>query len=266
MPVPRVGLALGGGVVRGMAHLGVLDVLGREQIPIDCLAGTSAGAIVAGTYAAGTDLALAERLAGALEWDHLVRLGVPRLGLVRTDRLLELVRLLTRGRSFANLRVPLAVVAVDLERGTEVILKEGPLPEAILASCSLPGVFVPQRLDGRLLVDGGLLNQVPANVVRGMGAEVVIAVDVGVEEPQTTVTNVIGVIMQTFEIMQREIARYKTASPADLVIRPDLGNISAFRFEAVPEIIEAGRRAAEAALPEIRRLLAAGKQGAAEGA
>lgn len=249
-----------------MAHLGVLDVLGREGIPIDCVAGTSAGAIVAGAYATGADLKLTERLAGALDWEHLVRLGVPRMGLVRTDRLLELIRLLTRQKSFAELQLPLAVVAVDLERGTEVVLSNGPLAEAILASCTLPGIFEPQRLDGQLLVDGGLLNQVPASVARGMGAEVVLAVDVGAEEPNPAVTNVIGVIMQTFEIMQREIARYKTATPADLVIRPDLGQISAFRFEAVPEIVEAGRAAARAALPEIRRLIQNPGKETAEGA
>ncbi len=263
MTGPRVGLALGAGAARGMAHLGVLEVLTREGIPVDCVAGTSAGALVGGIYAAGCDLVWTERLACSLDWEHLVRLVVPRLGFLRADQLLQLMRLLTKGKSFEQLAIPFVAVAVDLERGEEVILREGPLAEAILASCSIPGIFVPQRLGGRLLVDGGVLNRVPIDVVRRLGAEVVLAVDVGLEEPVTEVKNIIDVMNQSFEIMQREITRYKAAEPADVLIRPDLGRVSGYRLEASPSIIEAGRVAAEAALPAIRRSLEEKKPAAA---
>lgn len=252
---PKVGLALGAGAARGLAHLGVLEVLDREKIPIDFVAGTSAGAIMGGVYAAGGDVARTQSLACALDWDHLVKLVLPRLGFVRADQLLELIRLLTKGKTFAELQTPFAAVAVDIERGEEVILEEGPVAEAILASASVPGVFEPQRRNGRLLVDGGLLNQVPSDVVRRHGVDVVIAVDVGSEEPLIPVKNILDVLNQSFEIMQREIARYKASDPADVLIRPELGRLSGYRLEAAPSIIEAGRVAARAALPAIRRAL-----------
>ncbi|MDI6870308.1 MAG: patatin-like phospholipase family protein [Bacillota bacterium] len=250
---PKVGLALGAGAARGLAHLGVLEVLVREGIPIDYLTGTSAGALVGGVFAAGADLLWTERLVCHLEWEHLVQLVVPRMGFVRADQLLQLLRLLTKGKTFAELEIPFAAVAVDIESGEEVILQEGPVAEAILASASVPGVFEPQRWGGRLLVDGGVLNRVPIDVVRRLGAEVVVAVDVGLEETVTQVKNIIGVMNQSFEIMQREIARFKAAEPADVLIRPDLGRLSGYRLEAAASIIEAGRVAAEAALPAIRQ-------------
>lgn len=257
MDRPTVGLALGAGAARGIAHLGVLEVLVREGIPIDCIAGTSAGAVAGGVFAAGADLGWTERLVANLDWGHLVRLSVPRLGFVRTEPLLQLLRLLTKGRTFAELELPFAAVAVDVERGTEVVLREGPVAEAILASSSIPGIFVPQRLGDRLLVDGGILNRVPVDVVRGLGAQVIIGVDVGLEEPTVQVKNILDVMNQSFEIMQREIARYKLGEPVDVMIRPDLGKLSGYRLEAAPSIIEAGRVAAQAALPAIRQALEA---------
>lgn len=257
MTRPTVGLALGAGAARGFAHLGVLEVLTREGIPIDLVAGTSAGAVAGGIFAAGGDLAWTERLMSNLDWEHLVRLAVPRMGFVRADQLLQLVRLLTKGKTFAQLDIPFAAVAVDIERGEEVVLRDGSLPEAILASASLPGIFVPHRIGDRLLVDGGVLNRVPIDVARRMGAGVVLAVDVGTEETVTRVKNVLDIMSQSFEIMQREIARYKAAEPADVLIRPELGQLAGYRLDAAPSIIEAGRVAAEAALPAIRQAIAA---------
>lgn len=263
MQRPTVGLALGAGAARGLAHLGVLEVLISEGVPVDCIAGTSAGAVAGGVFAAGADIAWTERLVNGLDWSHLVHLSVPRLGFVQPEQLLQLVRLLTRNKTFADLDIPFAAVAVDIERGEEVLLREGPVAEAILASSSIPGIFVPQRHRGRLLVDGGVLNRVPADVVRRMGADVVVAVDVGLEEPVTQVKNILDVMNQSFEIMQREIARYKGAGSADAVIRPDLGRLSGFRLEAAPSIIEAGRVAAHAAVPAIRQAIEEKKVSAA---
>jgi NTE family protein len=250
-----MGLALGGGAARGLAHFGVLEVLAREGIRPDLVVGTSAGAVAGGLFAAGGDLGWAQRLACAVDWQHLVRLVVPRLGFVQAERLLDLLRLVTKGKTFDQLAIPFAAVAVDIERGEEVILTEGPVAEAIVASASIPGVFVPQKWGGRLLVDGGVLNRVPIDVAWRLGAAVVIAVDVGVEEPVTQVKNVIDVMNQSFEIMQREIARYKAAQPADILIRPDLGRLPGYRLDAAASIIEKGRSAAEAALPAIRRAI-----------
>lgn len=252
---PSVWLALGAGAARGLAHLGVLEVLVREGVPIDGIAGTSAGAVAGGVFAAGADLAWTERLVNGLDWGHLVHLSVPRLGFVQAEQLLQLLRLLTRNKTFAELDIPFVAVAVDIERGEEVLLREGSVAEAILASSSIPGIFVPQRRDHRLLVDGGVLNRVPADVAKRMGADVVVAVDVGLEEPVTQVKNILDVINQSFEIMQREIARYKGAASADVLIRPELGRVSGYRLEAAPSIIAAGRVAAQAAVPAIRRVI-----------
>ncbi len=254
---PRVGLALGGGAARGLAHFGVLEVLAREGMSLDLVVGTSVGAVAGGLFAAGSDLCWTQRLACALDWQHLVRLVVPRLGFVQAEQFLHLLRLLTKGKTFDQLAIPFAAVAVDIERGQEIVLREGPVAEAILASSSIPGIFVPQRWGDRLLVDGGVLNRVPIDVTRRLGAEVVIAVDVGLEEPVTQVKNIIDIMNQSFEIMQREIARYKAAEPADVLIRPDLGRMPGYRLEAAASIIETGRAAAEAALPAIRRAVEA---------
>ncbi|MGE5552383.1 MAG: patatin-like phospholipase family protein [Betaproteobacteria bacterium] len=253
---PKVGLALGGGAARGLAHLGVLEVLTRAAMPVDLVVGTSIGAVIGGLFAAGVDLSWLERLACSLEWQHLVQLVVPRLGFVRAEQLLQLLRTLTKGKSFDQLQTPFAAVAVDIERGEEVILQKGPVAEAIVASASIPGIFVPQRWGERLLVDGGVLNRVPLDVTRRLGAEVVVAVDVGLEEPVTQVKNIIDIMNQSFEIMQREIARYKAAEPAEVLIRPDLGRLPGYRLEAAASIIETGRAAAEAALPAIQRAIA----------
>lgn len=250
---PKIGLALGGGAARGLAHIGVLQVFEAEGLPVDFLAGTSAGALIGGIYAAGTDLAWLERLAVTIKWDHLVELTVPRLGFFKTDRMYQLLRLLTKNKTFAELPLPFAAVAVDIERGEEVVLQEGPLAEAIMASCAIPGVFTPQRLGDRLLVDGGLLNRVPVDVVRKMGADFVIGVDVGTGPRIMPVKTILDVILQSVDIMQNRIFELRT-NGADLMLKPEMPGISPSDLEAAPRTIEAGRQAARAVLPRLREL------------
>ncbi|HHY47510.1 MAG TPA: patatin family protein [Firmicutes bacterium] len=250
--VGRVGIALSAGSARGIAHIGVLKVLTEAGVPIDCIAGTSAGAVIGGIYAATLNLNLMERLACHIKWDILVDLCVPRLGLVSGEKIKEFLRLLTHDKTFAELAIPFAAVACDLEEGTEVVLREGPVAEAIRASISIPGIAVPVRLGGRLLVDGAVLNRVPVNAVRAMGADYVIACNLTgrAGRARVRVENIFDVITTAIELMEMEILKGKIVE-ADIVISPDVGDIGPTRLDMAPELIKRGEEATREALPRI---------------
>jgi len=274
---PRIGLALSGGGVRGLAHIGVLKVLERENIPVDFLAGTSMGGVIAAGYAAGLSPVHLEQEAlhmGRLR--NLITLidrSLPSLGLVEGKRIQEYLVQHLGEVTFADLRLPLGLVAVDLVTGEEVVLREGSVVEAVRATISLPGIFAPTRLNDRLLVDGGLLNNLPADVVREMGAEVVIAVDVSADleglprlleaEQQgvslAQIPFIIDTLRRAVNIMEKWISERKLAEAhPEVLIRPRLGaGITMFTgFSRAREIIAAGEEAATAALPAIRAAIA----------
>ncbi len=274
---PQVGLALSGGGVRGLAHIGVLKVLEREGVPIHFLAGTSMGGFIAAAYAAGFSPADLE--AEALRFSnprHLIGFlerSIPRRGLVSKDKLEEYLRQQLGDVTFDRLRLPLALVAVDLNSGGKVVLREGPLVEAVRATTALPGVFPPVERDGQLLVDGGLLDNLPADVVREMGADVVIAVDVSTDEravaffaemlqrrrfvPESLV-ELMEILWRSVMVMQQEANRrsLEAANP-DVLIRPPIpaGVMVLSGFGRAAEVIHAGEVAAQEALSQIRRLL-----------
>ncbi len=255
MPNPKVGLALGAGAARGLANLGVLQVLSEEEIPIHIIAGTSAGAVVGCLYAAGSDLNVLGRMVEELDWNDLTGLALSRLGLISTDKIYNMLRVLTRNLDFEELAIPAAVVATDLETGKEVVLDSGSVADAVRASLSIPGVFVPAEINGRLLVDGALVNRVPADICRHMGADVVIAVDVGFAPLRGKIRNLPDVIIQTNDILSRQAALHQGIS-ADCLIVPDLGNVSLTQLNRSSEIVEKGRQAALQSLDRIRDKLA----------
>ena len=179
VPQPRVGVALGSGSARGLAHIGVLRALQEAGINVHCVAGTSMGAVVGAVYASGKIERMAERLAN-LDWAGIVALldpVFPRSGLIDGQRVAEFVRAHVPGALIEDLALPFAAVATDWETGAEVVAQSGDLTEAVRASIAVPGIVTPVRSNGRLLVDGGLVNPVPVSVARALGAEVVIAVD-----------------------------------------------------------------------------------------
>jgi len=251
----RIGLALGAGGARGLAHLGVLQVLEEAGVPIDFLAGSSMGAVVAVAYANHLPLDRLVRFATSLEQRLFLDFTAPRWGLLKGDRVREFIRLLTHGKPLEALDIPTAIVATDLERGEAVVFREGPSDIAVRASSSIPGVFEPVFLDGRILVDGGVVERVPLTVLREMGADVILGVDVALKPGNPRVTGMYDVIYQTIEIMEDHIFRAK-ASAADVLITPQVGHYPALRLEHVSDIIEEGRRAARQKLPEIQALLA----------
>ncbi len=249
----NVGLALGGSMSRGFAHIGVIKVLLQEGIKIDYIAGTSMGSVVAALYACGLKITVIEQLAQGISRRIWLDMNFPRMGFIAGERLEELIYLLTGRRKFEDLSVPLAVVATDLETGGRVVLRQGLIAKAVRASCATPGIFNPTELNGRLLVDGGVLERVPSAVVRGMGADFVIAVDVGSTVEQYKISHIFDILSKSIDIMSREIYRTQ-AQDANAVITPDLMNIAPFQFHRAAEAIAQGEKAARQALPLLRTL------------
>ncbi|WP_289136548.1 patatin-like phospholipase family protein [uncultured Brevibacillus sp.] len=252
---PIVGVALGSGGARGFAHIGVLKALEAKGIEIDMLAGSSMGSLIAAVYANGIEPHMMGKLALNLKRKHWLDLTVPTLGFVAGEKIKQLIRLLTHGKRIEELKRPLAVVATDIESGERVVFREGPVDQAVRASISIPGIFVPEKVGNRLLVDGGVIDRVPVTVIREMGADIVIAVDVAQVDTPMKVSSIFDVIAQTIDVMEREILRHRIIA-ADLVIRPDVGHYSSIAYSGVKEIMELGERAGEAHAEQIQELIA----------
>jgi NTE family protein len=255
---PRVGLALSGGVARGNAHIGVLRVLEEHHIPIDFIAGTSAGSLVAAAYAAGMPVDEIAEIGRHMRWRDVGRVTLSRLGVQSNARMEEFARALLPIKRFEDLRIPLAVIATDLKSGSAVIITEGDVAFAIRASCALPGWYVPVTDGhGRQLVDGGLVANIPTAAVRHLGADIVIAVDVNSEgakflgPPQS----IIGVLLQSIMVVQRTAAVHQLHD-ADLVISPKTGHIRWDEMGRVDDLIALGERAARSTIERIKRLIA----------
>jgi NTE family protein len=250
-----VGLALGSGGARGLAHIGVLKALEAHGIKVDMLAGSSMGSLIAAVYANGIEPHMMEKLALNLKRKHWLDLTVPGMGFVAGEKIKQLIRLLTHGKRIEELSKELAVVATDIETGERVVFREGPVDQAVRASISIPGIFVPERVGDRLLVDGGVIDRVPITVIRDMGADLVIAVDVAQFDTPMKVTTIFDVIAQTIDVMEREILRHQILA-ADLVIRPDVGHYSSIAYTGVEEIIALGERAGLDSVERIKELIA----------
>jgi NTE family protein len=255
---PRVGLALSGGVARGNAHIGVLRVLEENHIPIDFIAGTSAGSLVAAAYAAGMTSDEITEVARKLRWRDVGRVTLSRLGVQSNARMEEFVRAYLPVKRFEDLRIPLAIVATDLKSGSAVIITEGDVPFAVRASCALPGWYVPVTDEhGRQLVDGGLVANIPTGAVRILGADLVIAVDVNSEGAKFIGPphSIIGVLLQSIMVVQRTAAIHQLHD-ADIVISPKTGHIRWDEMGRVDDLIALGEQAARSTIERIKRLLA----------
>jgi NTE family protein len=252
---PKIGLALGAGGARGFAHVGVLQVLEKMGVQVDMIAGSSMGSLVGALYCSGMETHYIEQLAVNLKRRHWIDFSVvPKMGFVNGQRFQEMCRFLTKGQNLEDLPVPLAVIATDVEKGERVVFREGPIHEAVRASISIPGIFVPHRYLGRVLVDGAVIDRVPVQVAREMGADIVIAVDVGLYDKATPVKSVFDVISQSIEIMEREILRTRILN-ADVVIRPEVGHISSTAFTQIDECVALGREACERVAEHIRNTI-----------
>ena len=255
---PRLGLALSGGAARGLAHVGVLKVFEEHGVRADCVAGTSAGALVGGALAAGMPVEEIEKLARGLRWRDFGRLTVSRLGVQSNAALEQYVRDRFPVSRFEELPVPFAAVATDLQTGAAVVMRdEGDLGFAVRASCAIPGWYVPVTdAQGRQRVDGGLVANLPVSVVRALGAEVVVAVDVNAEGAKFLgpPTSVVGVLFQSMLVVQRTAVQHQRQL-ADVVISPAVCHLRWDEMSRASEFIDAGVEAARAVMPALKELL-----------
>jgi NTE family protein len=250
-----IGLALGGGFARGFAHLGVLQVLEQKRIPISCIAGTSVGSILGAAYASGAPLARIIATCRTLRFRDIARWRVSRLGLASNQRLGELIERVFDSRQFEDLRIPMAVVATDLNSGEPVVLNHGSLVDAIRASCAFPGLFEPVEIGTRCLADGGLVAPVPTRAARDLGADFVLGISVGMQDGHRgSPTNVFQVMTRAVSAAQKHQLEVWERH-ADLVLRPDVQSIAWDQFERADEAIEAGAAITRLALPRIEKYL-----------
>jgi NTE family protein len=267
-PLPqRVGLVLGGGAARGIAHVGVLQALEENGIYPAVIAGTSVGALVGGLYAAGVSSMRLATIVRDLKWLDLVSLRLPAInwsdpartipmGMVDLDKLMEWIdQVVGSPVTIQQLNLPFAAVATDLLSGEIVVMNEGPLAEAIRASCSVPGVFTPYHRNGRLLVDGVVVNNLPVSVAQDLGADYVIAVDLLplLGDSQAEPRNVVELSMTALFMLAR--ATQIEQELADILIVPEITHVNLADLSAGEVLLEAGRRAAEEAMPRIQAAL-----------
>lgn len=253
---PRVGLALGSGSARGFAHIGVIKALEENRIPIDCICGCSAGAIVGSVYCAGGDLSIFSRLFSAMDSRAFLDITVPRRGLVRGDKFEQLIRITTRDYDFSQMKIPFACVAVDLEAGTVRMFQTGKVAPAVRASMSIPGVFEPKAIDGVRYIDGGVLAPVPVSYTRAMNADVVIAVDVGLHTPRPAKIedSIWHIFLRAQELQGMRVAMGEIDN-GDVLIVPDTANIAPYSAVDMEEAIAAGYAAAMQSMDRIKRTL-----------
>jgi NTE family protein len=253
-PRPKIGLVLGGGGARGFAHIGVMRVLEQEKIPIDVIVGTSVGSLIGALYADTGSVLDCEYHALTITQDDLFDYGALSLmsgGFVKGEKLERFLERHLKNKSIEAMAVPFAAVAVDLRTGGTAVLDRGSAAQAVHASAAIPGVFVPVEMNGRTYVDGGVTNPVPVDVARRKGADVVIAVAIPAAIPAQTPRNPVSVVYHAISIMAAEIGRLRLAD-ADVAITPEVGDVAYDDFSRKKELIDAGTRAAKAALPAIR--------------
>ncbi|MFA5927852.1 MAG: patatin-like phospholipase family protein [Candidatus Margulisiibacteriota bacterium] len=255
----KVGLVLGGGAARGIAHVGVVKVLAREQVPVKMIIGTSAGAIIGSLYAAGFDAGQIERASQAMNLFKMVFPSFNFKGLNNSEVIAKYLEPYLGGKTFADLKLPMYVVATDLKTGKEKIFSSGSVIKALQASCSYPVLYTPAKIDKEHYIDGGFADNLPVRAMQDLGADFTIAVDVIpkvilTKEPQDAVT----ILNRAQDILLRR-ASNKDRQRADVLIEPVVENILSFEIMDQKKLIALGEEAAERAIPEIKRKLGLNK-------
>lgn len=260
---PRVGLALAGGFARGIAHIGVLRVLREAGIPIDCVAGTSVGALIGTSFCAGASLELMEEIGSGTSFTDFGRWTPSWLGLATNQRMEKFLAKFTPVKTFEELQIPLAIATTDIIAGVTVYYSHGSIVPPLRASCAYPGLFVPIQYENRTLVDGFLTAPVPVEGAFLLGADLVIAVYMESEslEPPRTFTDILS---RSFNIIQRH-ADLAWRTQADIIIEPDVKQFVWDDFSKTPDMVAAGEIAALGALPQIRAALRGEKRDSAPG-
>ena len=255
--VPKLGLALGGGAARGFAHIGVIQVLEENGIKPDMVVGTSAGSVVAAFYASGKSGAQLQWLADSMDESQLTDWTVPFMsrGMLRGEALGRYINTQLNGAKIEDLKIPLGIVATDLQTGDGILFRRGDIATEVRASSAVPSVFEPVRIGNKDYVDGGLVSPVPVLYARQMGADIVIAVDISSRPEDAKTTDMLKVLLQTFSIMGKSISQLEMAQ-AEVVVRPAMSDVGSTEFAARKKSIEAGRAAMKLALPALKAALA----------
>ncbi len=255
--IPAIGVALGGGFARGMAHIGVLKVLEEESIPVRFVAGTSVGALIGAAYCSGMPLDELEKVAHSCRFTTFARWTVSRYGFASNDRMVTFLSRILKVKTFEELRIPLGVTATNFNTGEGVVFHSGSIIDPVRASCAYPGMFLPVNIRGRWLVDGMLSHPVPTRPVREMGAERVLAVHLkGQWSKDGAPRHLFDVIGQSFAIAQ-DMMSHLWRGAADLVVEPDVAGFAYDDFKRAGDLIRAGEMAMRQALPEVRKWMEA---------
>ncbi len=253
--MPAIGLALGGGFARGIAHIGVLKVLEEEGIPVSMVAGTSVGALMGAAYCSGLTTAELEEIAHKVRFTTFARWTLSRYGFATNDRMVAFLTRILKVHTFEELRIPLGITATDFKTGAGTVFSSGPIIDPVRASCAYPGMFLPVEIGGSWLVDGMLSYPVPSRPLREMGAERVLAVHLKGQWSKTTAPrHFFDVIGQSFAIAQ-DMMSAAWRSAADLVIEPEVAGFDYDDFKRAGELIRVGELAMRRALPEVRKWL-----------
>ncbi len=249
----KVALVLGAGSARGLAHIGVLQVLTEQKINFDFIVGSSMGAMIGSIYAAGTDLYLLEKMFDQMDSRLLLDVNMPKMGFIGGEKVKTFLDLLTKRRTFSELNLPVYAIATDLISGKQVVLAEGPVTDAVRASISIPGIFKPVHKDGMVLVDGAVSDRLPLETARQFGADIIIAVDVSFgPDKEVKIQNTLDVIMTSLDIMQKQ--QFELIMPqADILIQPAVGHLAPKDFDRSREAVQKGREAAIEKIDEIKQ-------------
>ncbi len=259
--IPAIGVALGGGFARGMAHIGVLKVLEEEGIPIGMIAGTSVGALIGAVYCSGLSIKELEHVAQSCRFTTFARWTVSRYGFASNDRMVTFLRRNLKVTNFEQLRIPLGVTATDFNSGEGVVFHSGSIIDPVRASCAYPGMFLPVEIRGRYLVDGMLSHPVPTQPLIEMGADRVVAVHLrGNWSKEGTPRHLFDVIGQSFAIAQDQMSHLWRGA-ADVLVEPDVSGFAYDDFKRAGDLVRAGEAAMRAALPEVRKWMEVPAQG-----
>jgi NTE family protein len=250
----KVAVVLGAGAAKGFAHIGVLKVLESNKIPVHMVVGTSAGSFVGSLYAYGFNAFELQKLSFGLQKDDIVDITLPDNGFIKGEKLEAYINYMLRNTPIEKLRIPFYAVATDIQSGREVIFGSGNTGTAVRASCSIPGIFMPPVISGRMYVDGGVVSPVAVEASRKMGADVVIAVDISSDVGSPLPNGTIETILQSINIMNSKLSAIQLAK-ADIVIKPKVGSIGSADFSKRNEAVLEGEKAAVEALPKIQALM-----------
>lgn len=235
----KIGLALGGGAVLGAAHIGVLRVIEKFNIKIDYVAGTSIGALVGAFYAFKKDLKDIEIISEDLKWHDITGFSLNQKGLLSNKKLGDFLTQNIGNVNFEEAEIPLSVVATDISNGKKVVVNKGNLAKGVMASTCIPGIFAPVKIDDRLLVDGGVIEDVPINTVKEMGADFIIAVDLNHKNSEEKPENIVDILLNSFHFSMRTASKMQ-AEKADLLIRPDLSDFNRISMNQIDDLIDVG--------------------------